>query len=163
MIRSLGLLGQIQLAKDFQYFVIKTAYDSQKVSEEIGLSITELIAIPEGELTLAVMERPKRRIAPVLLMDYGDNKEPVEKLLKKLHDTLDGNIAEHSKEEIDDVVVHVYTMKEADSPIKKIVYVNEDSYLVISTEIEALKEILARWEGKDDNTLADNDVDLKIL
>ena len=34
VIRSLGLLGQIQLAKDFQYFVIKTAYDSQKVSEE---------------------------------------------------------------------------------------------------------------------------------
>lgn len=136
---------------------------SEQVREEIGLSITELLAIPEGELTLAVMERPKRRIAPVLLMDYGDNKEPVEKLLKKLHDTLDGDIAEHSKEEIDDVVVHVYTMKEADSPIKKIVYVNEDSYLVISTEIEALKEILTRWEGKDDNTLADNDVYKYIL
>ena len=109
---------------EFQPFIsdVKAKIEelSQKVSEEIGLSITELIAIPEGELTLAVMERPKRRIAPVLLMDYGDNKEPVEKLMKKLHDTLDGNIAEHSKEEIDDVVVHVYTLKESNGPIKKI-------------------------------------------
>ena len=33
VIRSLGLLGQEKLAMKFQYFVIKSAYESQKVSE----------------------------------------------------------------------------------------------------------------------------------
>ena len=44
-------------------------------------------------------------------MDYGDGNDTVEKLLKKMHDALDGDLAEHSVEEVDDIKIHVYTFK----------------------------------------------------
>ncbi|MBS0203117.1 MAG: DUF3352 domain-containing protein [Planctomycetes bacterium] len=133
---------------------------SEKLHEEIGVTIQELCDIPEGEMTFAVLERPVQKLAPVLLVDYGDNKETIEKLLKKMHEGLEGDIAEHSTQEIDDVKVHVYTLKDSggDNPFKTLAYFNEDSYLVFSTEVDALKEVLDRMDGDSDDTLADNDV-----
>ena len=131
---------------------------SEKLRDEIGLSISDLLSIPQGEITFALMERPKRKLAPVLLLDYGDSKESVDKLLKKLHDALEGDLAEYSKEDVDDVVVHVFTFKEEGTPVKQLVYVNDDSYLVFSTEKEALTEVLSRWDGESDDTLAGNEI-----
>lgn len=132
---------------------------SGKLEQEIGVTIPELLAIPEGELTFALIERPTRKLTPILMVDYGDNKETVEKLLKKMHDGLDGDIAEHSTEEVKDVKVHVYTFKDnpKDNPYRSLVYFNEDSYVVFSTEVDALKEVLERWAGDSTDTLANND------
>jgi hypothetical protein len=134
---------------------------SDKLQEEIGVSINELLAIPQGELTFALMERPARKLAPVLIVDFGEkNKETIDKLLKKMHDGLDGDLAEHSKQDVEDVAVHVYTFKDQDpkNPFKTVAYFNEDSTLVLSTEVAALKEVLIRRDGKSDDTLADNDI-----
>lgn len=134
---------------------------SEKLKDELGLSIEDLMKIPEGEVTFALMERPSRKLAPVLMVDYGENSETVEKLLKKMHEGLEEHL-EYTTEEVDDVKVHVFTLKEDDqderNPYKSLVYVNEDSYLVFSTDVEAIKEVLARWDGKNDDTLANNDV-----
>ncbi len=99
------------------------------------------------------------------MVDYGDNKETIEKLLKKLHDGLDGDIAEHSTEDIKDIKVHVYTFKENtdDNPFKNLVYFNDESYLVFSTEIDAIKEVLDRWDGDSTDTLANNDIYKYVL
>ncbi len=134
---------------------------SDKLQGEIGVSINELLAIPQGELTFALMERPARKLAPVLIVDFGEkNKATIDKLLKKLHDGLDGDIAEHSKQEVEDVTVHVYTFKDQDpsNPFKTLAYFNEDSTLVFSSEVAALKEVLVRWEEKSTDTLADNEI-----
>lgn len=138
---------------------------SAKLEAEVGVTIPELLAVPEGELTFALVERPTRKLAPILMVDYGDNKETVDKLLKKLHDGLDGDIAEHSTEEIKDIKVHVYTFKENsnDNPFKSLVYFNDESYLVFSTEIDAVKEVIERWEGDSTDTLANNDIYKYVL
>jgi hypothetical protein len=133
---------------------------SEKLQQEIGVSINDLLEIPQGELTFAVVERPARKLAPILIVDYGDKKETVDKLLKKLHEGLEGDIAEHSVEEVDDIKVHVYTFKDSDpdNPFKTLAYFSEDSTLVFSTEVAALKEVLDRWDGEGSDTLADNDI-----
>ncbi len=138
---------------------------SEKLEAEVGVTIPELLAVPEGELTFALVERPTRKLAPILMVDYGDNKETIEKLLKKLHDGLDGDIAEHSTEDIKDIKVHVYTFKENtdDNPFKNLVYFNDESYLVFSTEIDAIKEVLDRWDGDSTDTLANNDIYKYVL
>lgn len=138
---------------------------SEKLESEVGVTIPELLAVPEGELTFALVERPTRKLAPILMVDYGDNKETIEKLLKKLHDGLDGDIAEHSTEDIKDIKVHVYTFKENtdDNPFKNLVYFNDESYLVFSTEIDAIKEVLDRWDGDSTDTLANNDIYKYVL
>jgi Protein of unknown function (DUF3352) len=42
-------------------------------------------------------------------------------------------------------------------PYKSISYFNDESYLAFGSDPEALKEVLDRWEGDSDNTLAAND------
>ena len=132
---------------------------SKKVQDELGVSIDELLELPDGEITFALMEKPARKLSVVLMVDYGDNKETVDKLLKKMHEALESE-AEHSKEDVKDVEVNVFTFKNspADNPFKTLAYFNDESYLVFSSEVAALKEVLDRWEGDSDDTLANNEV-----
>lgn len=132
---------------------------SDKLEDETGVSLSDLLEIPEGEFSFALVERPARKITPLLMIDFGENDETVETLLKKMHEALEGDIAEHSTEEIGDVKVHVFTLKDQPegNPYKTIAYIKEDSYLVFSTEVAALKDVLDRWDGKNDDTLANDD------
>ena len=131
----------------------------EKVQDELGVSMDDLLELADGEITFALLEKPARKLSVVLMVDYGDNKETVEKLLKKMHEALESE-AEHSKEDVKDVEVNVFTFKNApaENPFKTLAYFNEDSYLVFSSEVAALKEVLDRWEGDSDDTLATNDV-----
>jgi hypothetical protein len=135
---------------------------TETTEKELGVTLDELIAIPDGEVTLALMERPAKRLAPVLIVDYGDNSETIDKLLKKLHEALSES-TEHSTQDLQDVTVQVYTLKEEDGPFKRLVYFNEDKCLVFSTEIEALKEVLDRWEGDNSDTLANNEIFKQVM
>ncbi|MBC8114228.1 MAG: hypothetical protein H7062_07620, partial [Candidatus Saccharimonas sp.] len=132
---------------------------SQKVQDELGVSIDDLLELPDGEITFALMEKPARKLSVVLMVDYGESKETVGKLLKKMHEALESE-AEHSKEDVDDVEVNVFTFKDSppENPFKTLAYFNDTSYLVFSSEVAALKEVLDRWEGDSDDTLATNDV-----
>lgn len=132
---------------------------SKSVEDEIGVTVNELLALPQGEFTAALLEKPERQLALVLMLEYGDNQETVDKLLKKMDEALEKSEAEHSVEEIDEVKVHVYTLKNEDEdfPVKTLVYFVDESYLVFSNELEAVKAVLERWEGNSDDSLADNE------
>ena len=131
---------------------------SEQVQGELGVSIDDLLKLPQGEVTFAVMEQPARKVSAVLMVDYGDSKEIVEKLLKKLHESLE-DATEHSAEDVNDVEIHTFTFKDAgeDFPFKTLSYFNDENHLVFGSEMAALKAILDRWEGDSDNTLAAND------
>ena len=131
---------------------------SEQVQGELGVSIDDLLKLPQGEVTFAVMEQPARKVSAVLMVDYGDSKETVEKLLKKLHESLE-DATEHSAEDVNDVEIHTFTFKDVgeDFPFKTLSYFNDENYLVFGSEMAALKAILDHWEGDSDNTLAAND------
>lgn len=157
---SIGQLFQEPQLKPFLDDLAKKQEEaSKKIEEEVGVTVEELLNLPQGEVTFALLEKPTRQLAVVLMLEYGDHQETVEKLLKKMDDALEKEEAEHSTEEIEEVTVHTYTLKndDPDFPIKTLVYFTDESYLVFSNEIEAVKEVLARWDGDSDDTLADNE------
>lgn len=131
---------------------------SKKMEEEVGVSLAELLELPRGEVTIAVMEKPAQKISVVISLEYGEGKATIEKLLKKMDEALEKE-TEHSTEEINRTTVHVYAMKNVDpqNPFKTIAYFTTESHIVFASEIEALKEVLERWDGKSDDTLAQND------
>jgi hypothetical protein len=132
---------------------------SSKVEEELGVTLKDLLDLPQGELTLAVMEQPPRKLSVVLMMEYGESQSTIDKLLKKMDEALDKAAAEHTTEEVSDVTLHIYALKQDDenNPFKTLTYFTDESYLVISSEVAAIKEVLERWEGDSDDTLAAND------
>ena len=157
---SIGQMFQEPQLKPFLDDVYKKCEElSKNVEEEIGVTVDELSELPQGEFTLALLEKPERQLAVVLMLEYGDSQETVDKLLKKMEEKLEKSEAEHSVEDIEEVKVHVFTLKndDPDFPIKTLVYFIDDSYLVLSNELEAVKAVLERWEGNSDDTLAENE------
>lgn len=132
---------------------------SKGAEDELGVTLDDLLAIPQGEVTFALMEKPARKLSAVLMVDYGEGKETIDKLLKKMHEALEEE-AEHSAEDVNDVEIHTFTFKNAeqDFPFKTLSYFNDSSYIVFGSEVEALKSVLELWEGDSKETLAENDV-----
>ena len=156
---SMGQLFQDPLLKPFLDEVAEKKEElSKDVEKEIGVSIDDLLDLPQGELTFALIEKPERTLSAILLLEYGENKETIDTLLKKMDEALEKSEADHLTEEIHDVKVHVYKLKaDEDNPIKTLVYFADEDYVVFSNELDAIKEVLLRWDGKSDDTLAEND------
>lgn len=155
-------IGQMLHDAQLQPFLddVKKKIDegSKQVEDEIGVSLDALLELPQGELSLAVMEQPARKFGFVLLLEFGDKQETVDKLLEKMAEELKEEEAEHSTEEIDKVTLHVYSLKsDDDNPFKTLTYFVDDKCLVFSNEVAAMKEVLSRWDGSSDDTLAQND------
>lgn len=131
----------------------------RKVEEELNVTWEDLKALPQGEVTLAVVEKPARKLAGVLLLDCTGQDETVNKLLQKMTQALKQEGAEASTQDVMGVEVQVFALKvPAENPIKTLAYFHQDGYLVLSNEVAALKAVLERWDGKQEDTLAEADV-----
>lgn len=157
---SMGQLLRDPQLKPFLDDVEKKIDEGSKQMEgEVGVSITELCELPHGDLSFALLEKPARKLSVVLVIEYGEGKATMDKLLKKMDEALEKEQAEHSTEDVNKVTLHVYTLKnpEPDNPFKTITYFSTDSHLVLSSEVEAIKEVLERWDGNSDDSLAQNE------
>ena len=134
-------------------------YDDTFFISLLGVTLEELCNLPQGEVTLALMEQPAKKISAVVTLNYGENEETIEKLLQKMHESFE-DLAEDSTEERDDVKINIFTFSDsmANSPFKTLAYFKHDKYIVFGTEVDALWEVLSRWKGDREDTLATNDV-----
>jgi hypothetical protein len=127
----------------------------KRVEDELGVTLDDLLDLPQGEFTIALVERPARKLALVLLIDCGDNQATLDKLLERMDGALDKEGAEHSTQTAGDVEIHVYKVPTEDNnPFNTLAYFTEEGYVVFGTEVAALKAVIERWDGKNDDTLA---------
>lgn len=142
----------------------KLAEASEKLQSEVGLSISDLLALPQGEVSFALLQKPVGKLAPTILFDFGEHKDKVEKLLEKMHEAMAKGNIEHETQSIQDVEVHVFdlpkTMGDEDepqpNPFSNLCYFVEGNYLVLSTEVAAIESIIERWDGDSNETFADH-------
>ncbi|MEO1993764.1 MAG: hypothetical protein ABGZ17_00635, partial [Planctomycetaceae bacterium] len=81
---SLGQLMQDPAFGDF-FKQINDQIDilSDQIQEQAGVSLQQTLDLPQGEITLAVMRTPDRKMGFVLMVDFGENRETVDGLLEK--------------------------------------------------------------------------------
>lgn len=162
-----GRLGSDEALGDFRAGLEKQFDElSRQIEDQIGLGLSELLSIPQGEIAAAAMASPDGTLGFVAFLDFGDRKESVEKLLEKASEELDRHHARRTEDEIDDTrVVTIEIEDDADdddqgaSPLPDTLsYFVKDSFLVLANSTEPLKEVLSRWDGKQEQALADNEV-----
>src|SRR5204862_182910 len=113
---------------------------SDKVETEIGIGLEELLSIPQGEVAFAAVQPPGKKISIVAFFDFGEKREPVEKLLEKAVAALEEQGAKRSEEEQDDARIILFK-KPADEDSKKksseyfdtLAYCMKDSFLLVGT------------------------------
>lgn len=130
---------------------------SEKIKDELGVSLKDLLQVPSGEFAFAVLTPQGKKISAVMFLDFGDNEETVDALMEKAEKALEDNGAEGDDEEIDGTQVTTWTFKNGGDKPNQLVYFIKDTMLVATSDLDTAKGVLARWDGKHSDTFADND------
>jgi hypothetical protein len=126
-----------------------------KVQEQIGVSLADLLAIPQGELALAVVpQEGSKPPAVAVLLDARDQIEKVRTAMQKGTATIEKAGGKRSEEDVQGT--KVVSINDAGEKGRTLVYFDRDNTVVVSTTLDLAKQILAAWNGEKVSTLADN-------
>lgn len=172
---SWGRLVRDEAVADFRRELeAKIAELSKQIEELAGMGLGDLAEIPQGEVAVAVMQPANDELAVVLLLDFGDKEPAVRKLIEKGVAGLEQRGAKSSTEDYEDIQLNIYRTppdeddeKDDDKLAKKsestTVYFLKDSVLVMGGNLAAIKSVALRWDGKHQQTLADNETYRQVL
>ena len=117
--------------------------ESMKTGEGgIGLSLDELFALPHGEISLAVVAPKDGQPTMVVLIDTGDESSNAKRLL----DQMAGGVGWSEKKLFD---TRLIILEAADPEKPDVMVFEKDGTLVIGTNVEVLKQVLAAWQGQE--------------
>jgi hypothetical protein len=151
MITNLGQMTQDPQMKPF----IETLYGSlgelvASASDRFPLSLSEILALPRGEITFALVEPTEEGPGFVFVFEAGDQIANAKKLL----DNILRNLKLNREETIGEVKCSIYDNR---GPDRFLVVFEKDAAIAICTKIEAAKQVLDVWnEKKDARSLAEN-------
>ncbi|MBC7964309.1 MAG: hypothetical protein H7Z17_00160 [Fuerstia sp.] len=139
-----------------------------KVHDALGLTVEELMAIPTGEVTIAVSKASSNKMGLILFMDYGSHESEVKGLLEKASaalnsvDELEAANVEHDGTELTMYTVTSDVAKQ--TPLaKEFGWFLKDERLVVSNSGALLKLTLDNWAGGSEKTLKNNSVYAYIM
>jgi hypothetical protein len=149
---------------------------TEQIVSAIGLSIDEILAIPSGELAVALFAGGKGRAAvdrgeddegnqrvnvrvtaPIvaLMIDAGEEISSVQVLLQRMDEAI-GDQSEHLQKNVDRLVLHSY--QNNDRADQQFAYFVDGGTLIACTNIAYIEDLAEVWLGRagDRKTLADN-------
>ncbi len=145
---------------------------SDEVQKHIGVRLSDAFAIPDGEISLAVLlPTDAKKLAVAAIVDFGKNRDTVETILKNTNEGLDKAGFKKATRDFEGTQLTVYTRaNKSDGDDKKddksekpeepdfgsqVAYAIKGDTLIASSSPVALQDILRRWGGKHAETLAE--------
>jgi hypothetical protein len=128
----------------------------------LGMSVEQFLAIPSGEVSLAISGGPGNALGVTLFLDYGDSEDQVTVLLDKLGQMLSvapDLIAEEESFDGTDITMFRVDFDGGRPPTplaKEFGWFVKDQRLVIASRQELLEGALSNWNGED-KSLMDNE------
>ncbi len=148
----------------------KIAELSTQVEKNLGVSLKDLADIPSGEIAFAFLQTSEGNPALLGLLDFGKNRKTVDKLINQAITSIKKNEnVTASEENVDGTKIQIYTKGEQDEDDEsgkmkdQFAYFIKDSVFVIGSSSEVLKDVLARWDGKHEETFAQNEIYQHIM
>jgi hypothetical protein len=163
---SLGKLGQEKELAEFWSEVEKQIDQlSDKIKEHVGVGLTDIVALPQGEVAVAVVQLPGEKLSLAVFLDGGDNDETVSKLLAKGAEAAEEQGVKKTTEEFEGTELIIHTRQKGDeneqdkdTAPQRIVYFRKGTMVVGGSDAATLKAILTRWDGKHEETFAETSV-----
>ncbi len=145
---------------------------SDEVQKHIGVRLSDAFAIPDGEISLAVLlPTDAKKLAVAAIVDFGKNRDTVDTILKNTAEGLDKAGFKKATRDFEGTQLTVYTRaNKSDGDDKKddksekpeepdfgsqVAYAIKGDTLIASSSPVALQDILRRWGGKHAETLAE--------
>jgi hypothetical protein len=118
---------------------------SEDAEEKVGVSWEDLKNLPKGEVAFAVVARPAKSPALLLLIDQGEEPSVAERLLDRAYEFAGEKGAEFTTEQIGDVEVTV--VRDADNQDRVFGVFERENTIVIATDPNVLRGVLWHWDG----------------
>ena len=120
---------------------------SAQLKQAVGVSIEELLDLPQGPISIAIVAMPDAEVPVALLIsaDAGENAQQMAEVMKRA-------TAEAEKAGAKVAVegeFHIIKSGEEDAP--PLVWVSEGSVYRIGSDLDALKELIANADGREDS------------
>ncbi len=147
---SMGRLGRDEKIRPLVTQLYGSAAQAfTQVQEQIGLSLDEILAIPQGEICVALVGNEAGEPAVVVLLDAGDKLPTLRRLLEVAIQQALREGRTKRTEELDGVTLTILD--------DRATLCERDDTVLFSSSPELLKEILHTWNGDEGvETLADN-------
>jgi hypothetical protein len=125
-----------------------------KVQDRIGAGLDDLLAIPQGELCVALVWPKEGQAAVVALIEAGDRLPVAMKVIERGEQEMAKQGATKSIEAVGatKLVLNQLPGERA----RRLAYFQRDGVLVITTDAGVAKGVLAAWDGGKAPTLADS-------
>ncbi len=125
-----------------------------RIQEQVGLSLDDLVAIPQGEIMLAAVTPSAGPLAVVFLLHAGDQAESIETLLERADRVAQRNGAR--KVETTVAGTPVVTYENLGPERRAVSYVLREGTFLLSSDLSVLRQMLLAWDGGPALVLADN-------
>jgi hypothetical protein len=146
---------------------------SEEVQKHVGVKLTDIFEIPDGEVSLAVLlPTDAKKLAVAAIVDFGKSRDTVEKILKTADEALDKAGFKKASRDVEGTQLVVFTKeKEKEKDEKKdsdksekpeepdfgsqVAYAIKGDTLIAASSPAAIQDVLRRWGGKHAETLAE--------
>ncbi len=153
---AMGRLSQDPQLQPLLKHLYGSAVDAvATVQDQLGLSLPELLAIPQGEVTVALVASDDAPPAVVFMLDVGDQRSNARKLLDRAIELLDRSGASKAEQTVADTKLLLYE-RLGDGGQGRLVILERDDTVVVGSDLRVIKQILEAWNGGKEKTLADN-------
>lgn len=138
----------------------QVAEAGKSLKSKIGVTYKELLDLPQGPASIAVLRRddPKLPIAVVISADAGKNAATMAGVLEKASKQAEGGGAKIATESFKGANLHVIQPpqkkdggKDDDRPEPPVVWTQQGTTFFISSDIDAIKDLVAHADGRDDS------------
>ncbi|MFO0790138.1 MAG: hypothetical protein U0805_11845 [Pirellulales bacterium] len=117
---------------------------TQEGASKVGVTWEELKKLPKGEIAFAVVARPEKRPALLLLIDQGEEASVADKLVDRALDLAKEKGGEFSTEKIGDVEVTVVRDKDRENRMFGVC--RRENVILVATDANVIHGVLWHWD-----------------
>jgi hypothetical protein len=127
---------------------------SKDLKSKLGVSIGELLSLPQGAATIAVVSKsdPKLPVAFLIAADAGSNAAKMTEVMTKSTEQAKQADAKVGTESFKGLTLHIIQApKDGDKPNPPLIWTNAGSVFHIATDLDALKDVISHADGRSDS------------
>ncbi len=138
---------------------------SKALKAKVGVTLPELLELPQGAVWIAIQAKDDPKIPATLLIsvDAGKNAKVMDEVMAKSTKQAEDSGAKVAEEKFRDLTLHVIQpAKDDDKSAPPLVWARDGAIFHVASDLDALKDVLSHAEGREDS-LADSESYHQVL
>lgn len=135
----------------------KLQESNTRLKQRLGVTLSELLELPQGPAWLAVVgrENAKVPVAVLLSVDVGKNRPQMQELMDRAVKQAEAAGGKATTETFQGLTIHViHPPKEPEKETAPLVWTGQEGVFTLATDVDALKDVVAHAQGRPDSLAA---------